>query len=251
MASLFHEILYRPLLNALIVLYHSLAFEDLGLAIILLTVVVRLILFPFFYKGLKHQAVLQRLQPEIKKIQHDHKHDRERQAQALLELYRANRVNPLSGFVVILLQIPILIALYRVFAQGITNIGADDLYAGIAPPASLDGATFLGLINLQASNILIVGLAAYAQYLQGRLAAPRTNAPPLARQMVFIGPAITALFLFSLPAAVGLYWLTSSLFSVGQQHLLNRSLARGSSPQNHGSGNIRTKDTDHREPPRP
>lgn len=242
MSSLFHEILYRPLLNALVFLYQTIALNDLGLAIILLTIVVRVVLFPFFYKGFRNQTILQRLQPEIKKIQHDHGHNRELQARALMELYRTHRVNPFSSFVLILVQLPILIALYRVFSKGIALVRAEDLYAFIAAPSRFENS-FLHLINLQNPNILIVGFAALAQYFQGRLALGRrgeAGADRMARQMTFMGPALTLFFLFSLPAAIGLYWLVSSLFSLVQQVLIQRSLAKNPSP--YGTGTVSQSD---------
>ena len=98
MSNLFHEILYRPLFNALIFLYQNFSFGDFGIAIILLTIAIRFILFPFFYKSAKDQAILQRLAPKIKAIQAEHKNDREKQAKEMLALYRQHEVNPLSGF---------------------------------------------------------------------------------------------------------------------------------------------------------
>ena len=98
MANLFHTILYQPLFNALIFLYQYLSFHDLGIAIILLTIVIRLVLFPLFYKGAKDQAILQRLAPKIKEIQTNHKNDKQKQAKAMMDLYRQHKVNPFSGF---------------------------------------------------------------------------------------------------------------------------------------------------------
>ena len=230
MSGLFHEILYRPLFNALIFLYNTIAFGDLGVAIILLTIVIRLVLYPLFWKSYKNQMLMQRIQPAIKKIQHDHKHNRERQAQALLELYKQHKVNPFSGFFLILIQLPVLIALYRVFLSDFSEAITANLYSFLNPPEALK-SDFLGLINLGASNIIIVGLAAVAQYFQARLSLPKPTAggesspaERIGKQMVFIGPLLTLVFLYSLPAAIGLYWLTTAVFSVVQQALIIRSL---------------------------
>ena len=117
MGSLFNEILYKPLYNALVFLYQYITLEDLGLAIILLTILIRFILYPLFYKSIKSQALLQKIQPEIQKIQHNHKDNREKQAQELMALYRQHKVSPFSSFLMILVQLPVLIALYRLFLQ--------------------------------------------------------------------------------------------------------------------------------------
>lgn len=219
MSELFNKILYQPLFNVLIFLYQYLG--DLGVAIIVLTVLIRLVLFPLFYKGAKDQAIMQRLAPKIKEIQANHKNNREKQAKALMELYREHRVNPLSGFLLILIQLPILIALYQVFMKGI--VGPDFLDVG-----------FLGLVDLSKRSAAIVGLAAIAQYFQGKLSIIKSEKPfkdltsveRMGRQMIYLGPILTIIFLyfFNLPSAVGLYWLTTSLFSVIQQIIINKRL---------------------------
>jgi len=230
MSELFHTLLTQPLLNALVFLYQTVTFKDLGLAIILLTVIIRLVLYPLFYKSYRNQTLLQKIQPEVKKIQHDHKGDRERQAQALLSLYKQHKVNPFSGFFLLLIQLPILIALYRVFLKGFGGEALGDLYDFIPTPTEVNN-TLLGLIDLGKPNIIIVGLSAAAQYLQSRLSLAKnpknqesSGAERITKQMTFIGPILTIVVLYSLPAVVGLYWLTTSAFSVIQQIFINRSL---------------------------
>ena len=219
MIELFHKILYQPLFNVLVFLYQYLG--DLGVAIIILTVLIRVVLFPLFYKGAKDQAIMQRLAPKIKEIQTNHKNNREEQAKALMGLYREHKVNPLSSFLLILVQLPILIALYQVFMKGLVG------------PDFLD-LNFLGLIDLSKKSAIIVGLAAVAQYFQGKLSIIKseklfkdlTPVERMGRQMIYLGPILTIIFLyfFNLPSAVGLYWLTTSLFSVIQQIIINKRL---------------------------
>ncbi len=228
MGGFFNTILYQPLFNTLVFLYKTVAFEDLGVAIVLLTALVRLVLYPLFYKGFKNQTLMQRLQPEIQKIQHDHKTNKEKQAQALMELYRNNKVNPFSGFLMILVQLPVLIVLYQLFLRGITPESFANLYPFISAPAEIHH-TFLGLIDLGQKSILIVVLAALLQYFQGRLSLSKSadkDSPTarVGRSMVIVGPVLTVIILATLPSAIGLYWLTSSAFSIGQQILINRSL---------------------------
>jgi len=237
MSSLFNTFLYQPLFNGLIALY-NLAFSDLGLAIILLTFVVRLILYPLFYKSFKTQTLMQKIQPEVQRIQHDHKHDKEKQAQALMELYKTHKVNPFSGFILIFIQLPILIALYRVFLNGFSPEALNSVYSFITAPTEINHF-FLGLIDLKNPSILMVGLSAIAQYFQGRLALPKNQsktdqnpAVRISRQMVFLGPALTVLVLYSLPSAVGLYWLATSVFSIGQQLIINKKIYGDSSANN-------------------
>src|SRR5687767_12153083 len=108
MRYLFHELLYQPLFNALVFLYENVTFGDIGIAIILLTIIIRLILYPLFRKSIRNQMLLQRIQPMVKRIQEEHKENREKQAKALLELYREHKVNPFSGILLLFVQLPIL-----------------------------------------------------------------------------------------------------------------------------------------------
>ncbi len=225
---MFDLLLYQPLFNLLIGLY-LLAFRDLGLAIILLTVLVRLLLYPLFYKMFKNQTIMQRLQPEMKRVQERYKDNKEEQAKAMMELYRHHNINPFSSIGLIVLQLPILIALYQVFLYGLKEEALTGLYAFLPSVTHID-PTFLYLLNLEEKSMVIVVLAAAAQYYQSRLTLPKTNGDKndvvsrVGRQMMYIGPVLTIVILGVLPAAVGLYWLTSSLFSLVQQLHINRKL---------------------------
>ncbi len=224
MINLFNKFLYDPLLKSLVFLYQKFSFHDLGIAIIILTIIIRFILFPLFYKGAKDQAIMQRLSPKIKEIQKNHKDDKEKQTRALLDLYKEHKVNPFSGFLLLLVQLPILIALYKVFLNGLSVITLN------GPINNL----FLGIIDLNQRNIVLVVVAAAVQYYQGKLALPKINKPSneldiaekMGRQMVFMGPVLTFVFLyfFNLPSAVALYWLTTSIFSVIQQIIINKRI---------------------------
>lgn len=206
MGNLFNTLLRDPLTALLRFLYESVTFGDLGLAIVILTVLIRTALAPLFYKSLRQQSALRKLQPHIKNIQDKHKNDREAQGKALMDLYREHGVNPLASFGLLLVQLPILIALYQVFLSPLPDIDQ----------------SFLGLINLQERSTLMVVIAALLQYFLGVLsidkAAPADDpAARMGRNMAVIGPLITVLVLYSLPAAVGLYWIATTAFSIAQQ----------------------------------
>lgn len=235
MGTLYAEIFYKPLLNTLVFFYQTIAFRDLGFAIIFLTILIRLILFPIFQKSARHQMVMQRLQPKIKKIQEEHRHSRQKQGEAMMTLYKEHQVNPFSGFFLLLVQLPVLIALYQIFLRSLSPELITGLYSFVNAPEHLS-ASFLGLINLDQKNILIASLATLAQYFQGRLSMLKrkeesgkepTMAERVGKQMVFVGPIVTFSILMNLPAAVGLYWSISALFSVFQQIIVNRKLDHG------------------------
>ena len=237
---MFQTFFTNPLINVLVFFYNTAAFQDFGLAIIFLTLFIRIILFPLFYKSTKNQILIQRLQPELNKIQHDHKDNKEKQAQAMMDLYKKHNVNPFAGFLMIFLQLPVLIAIYNVFLQGFTPEIFQHLYGFIAKPEVLN-TTLLGLLDLKKGSILMVSLAAAAQYLQGYFMMPRaekgkelSSAEQINRQMMYIGPVLTVVILGKLPAAIGLYWLITSIFSVAQQVYINKTLNIKEEKKEHG-----------------
>lgn len=233
-SQFFFAILYQPLVNALIFLYNTVALQDLGLAIIFLTILIRVILFPFFHKSARQQTMMQKLQPQLKAIQKEHKDDRVKQTEAMMALYREHQVNPFSGILFLLIQIPVLITLYHIFLSSLTTEAfSAALYSFVQVPTSFD-TSFLGLINLDSRSILMVAAAAIAQFFQGRLAIPKRADPKaalstqeqMARNMMYVGPVLTIVIFFNFPAAISLYWLVSSIFSVIQQLVINRDIAK-------------------------
>lgn len=229
MAYLYKVIFYQPILNALVFFYDTIALRDFGLAIIFTTLLVRIILFPLFHKGSHQQMVMQRLQPKIKKIQELHKDDKEKQSKALMDLYKEHGVNPFASLLLLVIQLPILIALYQIVRSSLGADTLNQLYSFVATPSVIN-ATFLGLINLADKNLILVVFAAIAQYFQAKLAIYRlpgeepSQAQKMANQMAFIGPFITIAIFYNFPAAVGLFWLVSSIFSVAQQLIINKKL---------------------------
>jgi YidC/Oxa1 family membrane protein insertase len=230
MAYLFQQIFYRPIFNLLVFFYQTISFHDLGLAIIFTTILIRLILYPFFHKGAKQQMLMQRIQPKVKEIQEKHKGDTQKQSEALMALYKEHGVNPFSSILLLLIQLPIMLAFYWVIRAGLTAAQFTNLYSFISAPQNIN-TMFLGIIDLAKPSIIVILCAAAAQFFQARLAIyhSKGNTQPsaaekIARQMSFMGPLVTILIFYSLPSAIGLYWFVTSLFSVGQQYFVNRHL---------------------------
>ena len=225
--------LYNPLLNTLIFFYNTIALRDFGLAIIVFTIFIRILLFPLFQKSARHQVVMQRLQPHLKKIEEKHKGDRDKQGQEMMALYKEHNFNPFFGFLFILIQLPILIALYRIFLNSLQPDFLTGLYGFIYHPTTIN-ISFLNLINLGQRSIIMVALAAAAQYYQGVLTLPTfeenhewTSTEKVSRQMVFLGPVMTLIIFYNMPAAVSLYWLVATLFSIFQQIIINKKTNHG------------------------
>lgn len=242
MSAFYHAAFYQPLLNALVVLYNTIAFHDLGVAIIILTAIIRIVLYPLFKRSVRHQLVMQELQSKIAKIKKDHSGDIERQTKETMALYKEHNINPFSGFLFLIIQLPILFALYQIFLQSFNPEIFRGLYSFVHAPAAF-GNSFLGLINLEKRSILMVLLAAAAQYFQASLALPKKKpgeewgpGERMTRQMIYITPVITVIIFINFPAAVSLYWLASALVSIWQQHSIQRAVYHGSQgiSQNNG-----------------
>jgi YidC/Oxa1 family membrane protein insertase len=227
--SIYNEILFRPLFNALVWFYNVLPWQDLGLAIAILTIAIRVILTPFLWKGQSAQRKMAELQPEIKKIQEELKHDREKQGRALMEFYAKHRVSPFSGCLMILIQLPILIALFQVFQKGFDPSELRLLYSFVANPGSLHPVSF-GLIDLSKGNIFLGVIAAVTQYFQIKMSAPKSQAVAKAndfasimqKQSLYIFPALILVWSYTLPSALTLYWTVLNVFAILQEILLKR-----------------------------
>ena len=146
MIEFFKIILYIPLLNLLVVFYNIVPGHDLAIAIILLTIVIKLLLFPLSRQGIKAQKSLQKLQPKINEIKEKYKDNKEKQTQAIMNFYKENKVNPFSSCLPLLIQLPILIAVFRVFRVGLTD-AALPIYSFIFNPGSLNILGFGGILN--------------------------------------------------------------------------------------------------------
>lgn len=233
----YNEIFYRPLLGFLVFLTSILPGHDLGLAVILLTVFIRTLMFPFTHQMLKTQNAMKRIEPEVKKI-YAEKKNKEEQTRALMELYRAHGINPLSGFFMLLIQLPLLFAMYQVFWRGIPfQVG--EVYYFLNIPASIN-TMFLGFINLTETSILLAALAAASQFLQAKLAMVSGGSPKkdvlekkdmqqaLQLQMVYFFPIIVFFISFKLPAAVSLYWTAMNVFAIVHEAIVRkRALQNG------------------------
>jgi len=137
MLALYHLIFYRPILNALIALYNVIPGHDMGVAIILLTIAVRLLLLPLTLQMLRSQRAMQTIQPKVKAIQEMYKSDKARQSKELMALYSAEKVNPMASCLPLLIQLPIFIALYRAMIDGLKGQGLDSLYSFVSHPATI------------------------------------------------------------------------------------------------------------------
>jgi len=239
MSSIFITFLFKPLFNIFVGLYDIVPGHDAGVVILIITVLIRLILYPLTNHSIKSQKAMQELQPKLEEIKKQYAGDQQKQAQATMELYRSGKVNPLASCLPLLIQLPILIALYWVFSSSLnaTTIAKtlqDNLYSFIPNPGSINPIT-MWVFNLAVASPVLAVLAGAAQYLQAKTmmkknpvdnsvepSKEQSMASMMNKQMLYFMPALTVLIGFSLPAGLTLYWFWSTLLMAGQQFLVNR-----------------------------
>ncbi len=223
--ALFNTIFYQPIFNLLVYLYNILPGHDLGLAIIILTLIVRLVLYIPSKKSIKAQKGLATLQPEIDKIKEKYKDDKEKMGPELMALYKQKGINPLSSCLPMLVQLPFLFAIYRVFFNGLTKTTAmEALYPFVSNPGTLNPIAF-GFLNLAEKNIWIAVLAGLAQFWQSKMLSAKKSpgggmAGGITSQMTYLLPVFTIIIGSRFPAGLTFYWLLTTLFSIAQQYLV-------------------------------
>lgn len=224
-SNIWNAVLYEPLLNALAFLVSIIPGGDVGLAVILLTILVKIALLPLSHRSIESQAKMNLLTPELNKIKKSGA-SREEQARLTFELYKKNNTNPFSGCLLLLVQIPIIFALYYVFFKGI-NFDSGLLYSFVHIPESVN-MLFLGYLDITQKSLLLAVLAGVSQFLQAYyMPAPAQSgetgsfqesfAKSMHVQMKYVFPVIVAFIAYSISGAVALYWITSNIFMVGQQ----------------------------------
>lgn len=231
--SIFHTIIYVPLYNGLIFLIGIVPGEEVGLAVILLTVLVRILMFPIAQKAIKSQILMRAIAPELEEIKLKYK-DKQEQAQRTFALYKEKKISLGASFQLLILQVPVFLGLYWVFLQGgLPTIHPELLYSfvnGAVNPNML----FLGLIDMASHNIPLAILAGLAQFAFAKLSIPK---PPkegsgfshdLAKsmhvQMLYVLPVVMIFIAYTVSAAAALYLTTGSIMSIIQELFIKRRM---------------------------
>jgi YidC/Oxa1 family membrane protein insertase len=227
--GIFGTLVTTPLYNGLVGLMHLLPWADLGLIVIFFTCIVRLILFPLAQKSVRTQIVMQEIQPEIDDLKRRYKDNPQEQASRMMALYKEKGLNPFASILFLFIQIPIIFGLYFMFLRaGLPIIDPSHLYSFISIPESVS-PMFLNLIDVTVKSIPLAILAGVSQFFQARFAKPpefkKDDAKSFGKeftkslhfQMKYVFPVIIVFIAAALPASISLYWITSNLFSIGQE----------------------------------
>jgi YidC/Oxa1 family membrane protein insertase len=240
--SIFHTLFYNPLYNSLVLLVDLIPGGDVGLATILLTCLVKFILFPLSKQATKTQLLMKQLEPEIKKIREKYEKNKEELARQTLDFYRKNNLNPFASFFLVLIQLPIILALAFVFYRGgLPHINTELLYSFISAP-TLINTNFLGLFDITKTSLILSILTGIAQFIQIRLSVPAYEKPAVVEgktpsfsddlaksmnvQMRYVMPIFMFIVCLNVSGAVALYWITGSIFMIAQELYLRKTIKK-------------------------
>ncbi len=240
LSDLFFTLLYQPLYNGLLFLVSTIPYADFGVAVVVLTVLVKVILFPLTHKSVTTQAAMRKIEPHVRELRETYKDDKQKQSQKIMDLYREHGVNPFAGCLPFLIQIPVVIALYFVFLKGLTDgLQGEHIYSFITVPEHIS-TMFLGLVDISGKSLLLALAAGVSQYFQVKLATPPlpektpTSEPSFKQdfaksfqlQMRYGLPVLVFFISYSISGVIALYWFVSNLFTIGHELTVRRMARR-------------------------
>lgn len=240
MIDFFHTVLYTPIYNLLIGLTDILPGYDIGLAVVVATLIVKVIIMPLSFAALRTQRSIKAMEPEMKRIREELKDDKEAQAKAMFALYKEYNVNPFAGLLTLIIQLPIVLSLYWVFnSKTLLSVDTALLYSFIPVPEAIS-PLFLGIFAITGASVILALLAGLTQLVYGWYAIPvpekSTKAPGTDMQADF-GRAMALQMRYALPlfiiaaayftsVAIALYFITSNLVGILQEFVVRRQKIR-------------------------
>jgi YidC/Oxa1 family membrane protein insertase len=238
-ASFFNTVFYDPIYNLLVTFVALVPGADVGLAVIALTVLIRLILLPFSLSAARTQRAMRALEPKLNEIKEKHKENKEELARKTLELYRTEKVNPFASILTLFIQIPILIALFWVFYyEAFPMLEVARLYAFTPTPTDIQ-VSFLGLIEMGGKSIILAALAGVTQFAQAHFALSKAPKPTgtgmqadfsrvMTLQLRYVFPILIAVIGYTTSAAIALYFVTANIVGVLQEWYVRRKYSNTS-----------------------
>lgn len=235
-SQIYHTILYQPIFNLLVFFYNLIPGHDLGVAILLITIVLKIVLYPFSVKSIKSQRALQDLQPQVNDLRKKYKDNPQELTKQTMALYKQQKVSPFSSCLPVLVQLPIFIAVYQVFRQGLANSqNLNILYPFIKNPGLINTVSF-GFFELSKPNLILALLAGLAQFWVSKMlvvkkqpaipsAKDENMTAALNKQMLYFMPVMTVFIGISLPSGLTFYWFVTTLLTGLQQWYIFKKLS--------------------------
>lgn len=236
---IWHTFFFDPVYNSLVFFVDTVPGGDVGLAIVLTTIIVKLILLPLSIKAVRTQKLMRELEPQLKDLKEKHKDNREEQAKAMMALYKEASLNPFASILLLFAQIPIIIALYlSVYSGGgvpFPNINTDILYSFVPSPETVN-MMFLGMVDIAKKSLPLAFLAGLTQFIHAQLAIPKPEprkegadmdlkadfARNMQTQMRYVMPVIIFVVAYTISAAIALYFTVSNLMQIAQEYIVRR-----------------------------
>jgi YidC/Oxa1 family membrane protein insertase len=241
---MFNTFLVQPVYNFLVFLLNVVPFADLGIALIITTILVRTILYPISRNAIRSQIKMKQIQEPLKELQLKYKDDQHKLAAEMMKLYRENNIKPFSSFLLILIQLPVIFALYFVFLrEGLPNINAEMLYSFIQAPDFVN-PRMLGFVEVTSKSLILAVLAAVTQYLQFSIMMKKNSQlddkkkkskepnmmedmmKSMQMQMKYVMPAFMGFIAYSLGAVIALYFTVGNIFSIFQEIVIKNRLIK-------------------------
>jgi YidC/Oxa1 family membrane protein insertase len=235
---MFHTLFYEPVYNLLVIVLTLVPLHDIGAAIVIVTIIVKLLLLPLNLSALRTQYLMKRLEPEMNKIKELQKTKPQESSKMMMEMYKKEKVNPFASFFMGILQIIIIFQLYFVFSKGL-HADSASLYSFVYFPEKLHTIAF-GLFDVtQKGNIVIAILTGFSSYMLARRQTSSMVSKKLPHeesfqdqfmksmkiQLLYILPVIIGASAFALPSALGLYWIVSNTIGYIQDVYMKNKLA--------------------------
>lgn len=235
-STFFSAVIYNPLYNSLIFLIDHVPYADVGIAVILLTIAVKLILLPLAHTAIRSQIMMNTIKPELEAIRDKYKEDKQEQAKRTMSLYKEKKINPFAMIIPLFIQIPIIFGLYWVFLRGgLPQVNVELLYSFVSVPETIN-MKFINLVDMGGRSIVFALLAGITQFVHTKISFPKIETKnteqsfknDLARsmqiQMRYVLPIIVGVISYTISAAIAVYWTTSNLFAIGQEIFIRRRM---------------------------
>jgi YidC/Oxa1 family membrane protein insertase len=233
--------IFQPLIDvfeAVLKFFHNSIGVPWGWSIVLLTIAVRACLVPLTVKQIGSMARLQQLQPELKAIQSKYKEDKQRQQQEMMKFYKENNVNPLGSCLPMVAQLPVFISLYYMLRQSLrvdicpqwqraNNHGVLSISHTVACGAHGQSSfLFIGDItnNARGATLIVLIVLYIGTQLGSSLMMSSATMDPMQRRIMLFMPLVFVLFVIRFPAGVLVYWITTNLWTMGQQYIVKRRI---------------------------
>jgi YidC/Oxa1 family membrane protein insertase len=236
-SAFFHAVFYNPIYNGLVALIAFVPGGDVGVAVIILTIVIRLVLLPFSLSAARTQRSMKLIEPKIKELKEKHKGDKEKEALETLAIYREARVNPFASILTAFIQIPVLLALYWVFMYEPFLTPDISLLYPFTPLPSAATLQFLGLISVAGKSLTLAVLAGLTQFLQAHMALSGTMKPSdtksaqndfqriMGMQLKYVFPFLIGTISYTTSSAIALYFITTNIAGSIQELYMQKKLA--------------------------